>query len=73
MKRESVDPFSVKGKREARSHVEIGEVSWELTSAGSCLLGEEGIRVRCESWRSGVTVHVNACCSHGGAADKLRR
>lgn len=62
-KRESVGPSFERGKREARSHVET-EVPWELTSAGSCLLGEERIRVRCESSR-GVTVYVNVCCSHG--------
>lgn len=54
-----------RGKREARSHVET-EVPWGLTSTGSRLLGEKGIRVRSESWRRGATVHVNVCCSHGG-------
>lgn len=63
-KRESVGPSLERGKREARSHVET-EVPWELTSAGSHLLGEEGIRVRCETWRRGVTVYVNVCCGHG--------
>lgn len=54
-----------RGKQEARSHGET-KVPRGLKSPGSRLLGEEGIGVRSGSWRRGVKVHVNICCSHGG-------